>query len=254
MKISKTKIWLQYFFKSFIWLLLPLCIWGDIKSCTNYIEAGTKLTPYSVSVSGYYRKDGTYVHPYQRRPPGGVRHDAPYESQRANMGILFFLCLIGGVGSIVVYAAMSMSEIGRRKQIIQEIEHKKHEEAKLLFVQSTLKELDFNFSELANKPFYLKKGRAKCKFCKRNISNDDFHISFVAVSNMHHVCINCLKKRESIGRGHLRSNYFEEIKYYDNYNTLLYDFKSKFMNKTNAEVFTFKDSDLKNIFDAQLFK
>jgi len=49
----------------------------------EYREAGRHLTPASVSVSGYYRRDGTYVRPYHRRPPGGVAHDAPYERTRS---------------------------------------------------------------------------------------------------------------------------------------------------------------------------
>jgi hypothetical protein len=64
----------------------------------TYIEAGRHLTPYSVSVRGYYRRDGTYVGPYHRRPPGGVPHDAPFESTRS-------LCQVGmlsGVGLSVL--------------------------------------------------------------------------------------------------------------------------------------------------------
>lgn len=64
----------------------------------NYIEAGRHLTPYSVRVRGYYRRDGTYVAPYHRRPPGSVAHDAPYEQTRS-------LCQLGmffGVGSSLV--------------------------------------------------------------------------------------------------------------------------------------------------------
>ena len=46
-------------------------------------EAGRHLTPASVHVSGYYRRDGTYINSYHRRPAGGVHHDAPYESSRS---------------------------------------------------------------------------------------------------------------------------------------------------------------------------
>jgi hypothetical protein len=51
-------------------------------SLAAHQEAGLHLTPASVSVRGYYRRDGTYVRPYHRRPPGGARHDAPYEARR----------------------------------------------------------------------------------------------------------------------------------------------------------------------------
>lgn len=39
----------------------------------------SNITPSSVSVRGYYRRDGTYVSPYHRRPPGSVAHDEPYQ-------------------------------------------------------------------------------------------------------------------------------------------------------------------------------
>jgi hypothetical protein len=52
-----------------------------------YWEAGRHLTPKSVSVQGYYRRDGSYVQPYHRRPPGGVKHDAPYGNIRSNCGM-----------------------------------------------------------------------------------------------------------------------------------------------------------------------
>lgn len=125
MKISKLSIWIQYFFKSFVWLILPLCIFGNIQSCSKYNEAGTHLSAYSVNVKGYYRKDGTYINSYKRRRPGGVKHDAPYESQRKKMGLLFFLCLVGGVGSITVYVNKSTAEINKRKKILKEIEDEK---------------------------------------------------------------------------------------------------------------------------------
>lgn len=70
-------------------------------SLSTCIEAGRHLTPYSVSVSGYYRRDGTYVRPYKRRPPGGVPYDAPFESKRT---LCFFLMVVGtGLGAVPAY-------------------------------------------------------------------------------------------------------------------------------------------------------
>src|SRR5207244_11684200 len=64
-------------------------------SLEGYREAGRHLIPASVSVSGYSRRDGTYVRPYHRRPPGGVSHDAPYERIRSNcQGGMFFGAVI----------------------------------------------------------------------------------------------------------------------------------------------------------------
>jgi hypothetical protein len=48
------------------------------------------VTPASVSVSGYYRSDGTYVDSYNRRPPGSVAHDSPFET--AEWLGFFFVC------------------------------------------------------------------------------------------------------------------------------------------------------------------
>jgi|GEM_PF-5428422 len=64
-----------------------------------YLDAGEHLTPYSVSVSGYYRSDGTHVNSYSRRPPGGAKHDAPYETVRS---ITFFF-MAGSVISLFYY-------------------------------------------------------------------------------------------------------------------------------------------------------
>lgn len=48
------------------------------------------VTPSSVFVSGYYRSDGTYVGSYNRRPPGSVPHDSPFET--AEWLGFFFVC------------------------------------------------------------------------------------------------------------------------------------------------------------------
>jgi hypothetical protein len=79
-------------------ITLGLIIFGV--SLCFYIDAGNNLTPPSVSVSGYYRSDGTYVRPYNRRPPGGARHDSPYETERT----ITLITMIGsGIFSGVCY-------------------------------------------------------------------------------------------------------------------------------------------------------
>jgi hypothetical protein len=72
------------------------------KSLSAYQEAKTHLTPASVSVSGYTRRDGTYVRPYIRRPPGGAIHDRPYEDA---MFLYSVLMLVGG-GLIILPVGM----------------------------------------------------------------------------------------------------------------------------------------------------
>ena len=71
-EIRKINIWFFSFFNSFVWLVLPFCIWSSINSCEGYLSANSKLTPYSVKVKGYYRSDGTKVESYKRRPPGSA--------------------------------------------------------------------------------------------------------------------------------------------------------------------------------------
>jgi hypothetical protein len=51
-----------------------------------------QLSPKSVGVSGYSRKDGTIVGSYNRRSSGMARRDAPYE-------ILTFIFMIGAIGN-----------------------------------------------------------------------------------------------------------------------------------------------------------
>jgi len=74
------------------------------KSFSAYKEAKTHLTPASVSVSGYTRRDGTHVRPYNRRPPGGAIHDRPYEDA---MFLYSVLMLIGG-GLIILPVVMML--------------------------------------------------------------------------------------------------------------------------------------------------
>lgn len=47
----------------------------------------SEITPASISVSGYTRRDGTSVHSYSRRPPGSVDHDAPYQTMQLIFGV-----------------------------------------------------------------------------------------------------------------------------------------------------------------------
>jgi len=66
-----------------VFTILPIGLALQIGGCAVNLSAHYEPTPASVSVSGYYRSDGTYVHPYHRRLPGGAQHDAPYEKAAA---------------------------------------------------------------------------------------------------------------------------------------------------------------------------
>lgn len=60
--------------------VLPIALIFQIGGCVASLSAKSELTPFSVSVSGYHRSDGTYINAYNRRPSGGARHDAPHET------------------------------------------------------------------------------------------------------------------------------------------------------------------------------
>ena len=255
MKLPLVKIWSKNFFKSLVWLILPLCILGNINSCSNYKEAGTHLTPFSVNVEGYYRSDGTYVYPHKRRPPGSVKHDAPYEQKRIQMGLLFFVCLVGGCGSILIFTKLSILEIEKQREFLLQIENKIKEEERQRYVNEILISLDFNFSELISIPPNLNRGQStRCKFCKSYISTNDFYVSFVAVSKRHTVCMNCVQRHDSIGRNQPKSKYINALKYFVDYSKLLNEFKIRFNSEVNSDEFKFSDSDIKRIFDSELYK
>lgn len=92
-------------------MILPICIFGGVESCSNYNEAKEHLTPYSVSVSGYYRSDGTYIKPYKRRPKGGVAHDKPYINKMSRMRLYFLVCLFVGGWSIWFFSTISINRV-----------------------------------------------------------------------------------------------------------------------------------------------
>ena len=86
------KSWIDNLHSSKILIGLLLIIFGFTMAANFH----SQLTPTSVSVSGYYRSDGTYIHPYNRRPPNSVEHDKPFETG------MFFFGFIGVVGCIIV--------------------------------------------------------------------------------------------------------------------------------------------------------
>jgi len=113
--INKKQLFSKVIRKSYIWILIPIAFFGGFKSCSLYVEAGENLTPYSISVSGYYRQDGSYTKSYKRRPPGSVKRDAPWKRKRFFMGTLFFASLVIGVISIYKINEIWLSEINENK-------------------------------------------------------------------------------------------------------------------------------------------
>jgi len=77
--------------------LFPLSLLVIALGTWMYLSAIRHITPASVSVSGYFRRDGTYVNSYNRRPAGSVSHDSPYEVESALASIIVVagLCFTG---------------------------------------------------------------------------------------------------------------------------------------------------------------
>jgi hypothetical protein len=86
----------------------------------DYREAERHLTPKSVSVSGYYRSDGSYVRPYHRRPPGGVAHDAPYERAMGTSQLFMLLGIVISVSPLVYWLVRKHNQSHQRKSPIVE--------------------------------------------------------------------------------------------------------------------------------------
>ena len=61
-----------------IFTRIPLCILLIIFCFLLFLYSNGNLTPFSISVSSYYRTDWTFVNSYNRRPPGSVKHDNPF--------------------------------------------------------------------------------------------------------------------------------------------------------------------------------
>lgn len=88
---------MKKFFENIGPVIISLIVFSS--SLYFYLDAGEHLTPYSISVRGYYRHDGTYVSSYNRRPSGGAKHDLPYENVRS----LTLLILIGSGIYLISY-------------------------------------------------------------------------------------------------------------------------------------------------------
>lgn len=252
MNIKKqiNKIWLKNIFKSYLWLIFPIALLGGISSCETYIEAGTHLTKASVSVRGYYRKDGTYIRSYHRRPPGGVIHDEPYESKRSMMEFLFFISLVGGCGSIIYYIGMSKDDVNKIIRENEKEQERKRMENKKGQVIKILSSINFDYRTLRKFPFGLSVNgvSANCKFCHCNLYNEHYYISYNAIKYTHYICANCLTKIDSLGRGQTINKYAEAIKYIAFFNQQLEIFLKSFLIESETSGINFTRDEIKSIF------
>jgi hypothetical protein len=104
-------------------VLLPLGIIILLISSVGLYKTTQYLTPTSISVKGYFRGNGVYIHSYKRRPPGGALHDAPFQSIK-------MICLCAILAGIVVcsYSIIRFKKLNSnnllgeiKKDIIQHI-------------------------------------------------------------------------------------------------------------------------------------
>jgi hypothetical protein len=58
---------------------VPLFLLVLIGGYAGYQNAASNITPATVVFREYVKSDGTHVSGYNRRPPGSVPHDQPYE-------------------------------------------------------------------------------------------------------------------------------------------------------------------------------
>lgn len=110
---EKTQLRLREAKKVFAVVLLLLTI-----SESGCLWAGSQLTSASVGVSGYYRRDGTYVSSYHRRPAGSVSRDTPYELLRV---LCFFIVAGSGLGAWASWESMKtqrreLESLARREE------------------------------------------------------------------------------------------------------------------------------------------
>ena len=202
---------IRLFYKSFLWLLIPIDLFLIPIMQETKSEAIAMLTPYSVQVEGYYRSDGTYVHPYNRRPPGSVDHDLPFEKTEKRMfwGI-FGLVTITTI-SLLLFSINALNEV------------RNVERNYLIYAEKEiLAKMKFDFSELSDKPDHLinrlisRYNTSKvysCIYCRRAISYNEFHYSSLASNKPSKICINCMLKSAQY--------YNTELNYIDKFNHTL---------------------------------
>ena len=185
---------IRIFFFSFIWITVPATVFFVPEMYKKRVEAGKRLTPYSVSVKGYYRNDGTYVRPHSRRPPSSVAHDAPYQSKRSRLFWGMTGLIILSLGSTGRFVVLSYNEINDRKG-----NYKTQIESDLL------SKMNADFTDLVDKPRHLinrlisrhnSYKTYNCISCKRAIGHEEFHYSSMATRNPSKICIDCMTKNK----------------------------------------------------------
>jgi hypothetical protein len=226
---SKIKILLYRFSKSKVYIILPICFVICLASLYFFIDAGQNLTPYSVHVRGYNRSDGTYVSSYQRRPPGGVAHDEPYESTRALCTIIIILSSSIGVFSIYLFVKDKDVEIigNLRKEIYSKIKEELNFQINLPDKPENL--INRRISRYPNiyKTYY-------CFICKKPIGYGEFHYSDLKQKNPKKLCLNCLSNYLPTQQLHRFNEYLD--KFTEERHRLHEIYKEKYKKYTKSKI------------------
>ena len=173
------------------WFITPIYFIAHPKLENSYSSLSNNLTPNSVNVRGYYRKDGSYVGSYSRRPPGSVKKDKPIEKEMRKVSTLLFIINFAFYGSYAVFLIAGLNVFLTSK----------NEYHKFLF-NLVIKQITIDFSFLKNKPSNLINRKISrynssskiysCIRCRKHIGYNDFNWSNLAKRNPQKICLDCM--------------------------------------------------------------
>lgn len=152
---------------------------------------------------------------------------------KGSSGSGFIYIIIAGVGVFFLYSII----IERRDKRRREIERQKQEDV----LRRILEKYTPDYDVLFPIPQHIKIGYfGRCKFCDYGEIHHktNLYIRFMTRTNYHYVCLNCAKKRESLGAKQPISMFKDELIFADKYYSLLNKFIS------NAKAFP-AENDLK---------
>lgn len=155
-----------------------------------YLE--NQLTPYSVSVNGYHRKDGTYANSYNRRPPGSLDRDIRIQSdiqKNKNTRTIVILSIITSLG---FFGWRSKRYFFRLRN---EYETYLFKLILLEFEPQLISELKFTYSKILKGKLYYRWSfddrNIKCSRCSEFIPLRGFMLTY----RRQEICQKCLEKR-----------------------------------------------------------
>jgi hypothetical protein len=173
------------------WFITPIYFTAVPKLENSYSNLSNKLTPNSVNVSGYYRKDGSYVNSYSRRPPGAVDKDKPTEKEMSKVSTLLSIINIAFYGSYALLFVAGLNVVLTSKE----------EYHNFLFDQ-VIKQVNIDLSFLKNKPSNLINRKISrydsysikynCIRCGKSIGHNEFNWSNLAKRKPQKICLECI--------------------------------------------------------------